>query len=553
MNISNINIKIDKEKENTLYKEGKLRTCVVKTIGEQGTGFFCKIPFLNKTKKVLLTCNHILNNNSIKIGNIIKLIYKNKEKKIQFTEERFCKTNVVLDYTCIEILDNDGIEDFFQIQNDENIKESIKQYINDDISILHYPNRNRLTVNTGYIMKKDNDDYHIIYNIITEQGSSGAPLILLYNEFKLLGMHIGKYGKYGDKILKKGIFINKILEDINQNYILGDYTIFDTFNGIKILDERVNKKNFFQYLFKGNDNILDIYKDKEKINVKQGFIKLDNEKDKKKNNILIKFKKEMHDLNHLFYDCSYLTSLQLSEFYTNNVENMSYMFYNCSSLSSLDLSNFNTNKVKDMSYMFSNCILLSSLDLSNFNTNNVKDMNNMFSECSSLTSLDLSNFNNSNVKNMSNMFYNCCSLISLDLSTFNTNKVKDMSYMFSNCQSLKSLILSNFNTLNTLNMSWMFNKCSSLTSLNLSNFNTNNVNNMNGMFSGCTSLTSLNLSNFNTNNVTEMSFMFAHCFSLKILNLLNFNLKKVKYKDNIFFNCIIKRIITKDEEILNKY
>ena len=34
---------------------------------------------------------------------------------------------------------------------------------------------------------------------------------------------------------------------------------------------------------------------------------------------------------------------------------MRSMFYNCNSLTSLDLSNFNTQNVTDMSYMFSNC------------------------------------------------------------------------------------------------------------------------------------------------------------------------------------------------------
>ena len=58
--------------------------------------------------------------------------------------------------------------------------------------------------------------------------------------------------------------------------------------------------------------------------------------------------------------------------------NMSYMFSDCSSLTSLNLSNFNTNNVKDMSYMFFNCSSLISLNLSNFNTNNVKNMKYMF-------------------------------------------------------------------------------------------------------------------------------------------------------------------------------
>jgi surface protein len=52
--------------------------------------------------------------------------------------------------------------------------------------------------------------------------------------------------------------------------------------------------------------------------------------------------------------------------------------------------------------MFNQCSSLTSLDLSNFNTSNVNNMSGMFSQCSSLTSLDLSNFNTSNVKDMLN-------------------------------------------------------------------------------------------------------------------------------------------------------
>ncbi|MBR6034301.1 MAG: BspA family leucine-rich repeat surface protein [Clostridia bacterium] len=64
---------------------------------------------------------------------------------------------------------------------------------------------------------------------------------------------------------------------------------------------------------------------------------------------------------------------------TCNVTNMSGMFYDCSSLTSLDLSNFNTSNVTDMSNMFCNCISLESLDLSSFDTSNVTNMSFMFS------------------------------------------------------------------------------------------------------------------------------------------------------------------------------
>ena len=61
---------------------------------------------------------------------------------------------------------------------------------------------------------------------------------------------------------------------------------------------------------------------------------------------------------------------------------MGFMFYGCSSLKELNLSNFNINNVTDMASMFSRCSSLEELNLSNFNTNNVTNMNGMFSRCS---------------------------------------------------------------------------------------------------------------------------------------------------------------------------
>jgi hypothetical protein len=47
-----------------------------------GTGFFCEIPFHNKFLPVLITNNHILDENDTKTGKIIKLsIYDINNKK----------------------------------------------------------------------------------------------------------------------------------------------------------------------------------------------------------------------------------------------------------------------------------------------------------------------------------------------------------------------------------------------------------------------------------------------------------------------------------------
>ena len=80
------------------------------------------------------------------------------------------------------------------------------------------------------------------------------------------------------------------------------------------------------------------------------------------------------------------------------------------------------NPLSNTNYMFFNCNKLTSLNLSNFNTNNVKDMSRMFSCCSSLTSLNLSNFNTNNVNNMSCMFDDLnknCDIITTDNNLLN--------------------------------------------------------------------------------------------------------------------------------------
>ena len=75
----------------------------------------------------------------------------------------------------------------------------------------------------------------------------------------------------------------------------------------------------------------------------------------------------------------------------SGVTSMSYMFYNCSNLTTLDLSSFNTSKVDSMSSMFYYCRSLTTLDLSNFNTSNILYIGYMFSDCNSLTTVKVIN------------------------------------------------------------------------------------------------------------------------------------------------------------------
>ena len=316
-------------------------------------------------------------------------------------------------------------------------------------------------------------------------------------------------------------------------------------------------------------------------------------------------------LSEFFNGCETLETISGLEYLnTAKVTNMSFMFYGCSALTSLDLTNFNTAKVTDMSYMFYGCSALTSLDLTNFNTAKVKFMDNMFNGCSALTTIYASDkFVTDNVSYGSDMFTGCkslkdysesktghtfancgttgyftsggCGYAEYDLSsktlTFRYKGVKparaydlnvgnntpewstqkedinkvvfDASFAnarptscckwFDECKNLTDIEgIENLNTEKVTNMGSMFSYCFALTSLDVSNFNTQNVEDMSYMFNVCIRLTSLNVSNFDTQNVKDMSSMFYNCTGLTSLDLSNFNTQNVENMGSMFSWCI---------------
>ena len=74
-----------------------------------------------------------------------------------------------------------------------------------------------------------------------------------------------------------------------------------------------------------------------------------------------------------------------------------YMFYGCSNIYEMDLSNFNTSIVENMASMFQGCYSLISINLSNFDTSQVTHIGMMFMDCWNLLSLNLSSWNTSKV------------------------------------------------------------------------------------------------------------------------------------------------------------
>ena len=106
-----------------IIKQMERNICKI-TVGEnQGTGFFCKIPFpdLNNMLSVFITNNHIINKELLYKDNLIIEINIEEENNIRKLNlnNRMKYTNEEYDITIIEIKEKDGINNYLEL--DDNI------------------------------------------------------------------------------------------------------------------------------------------------------------------------------------------------------------------------------------------------------------------------------------------------------------------------------------------------------------------------------------------------------------------------------------------------
>ena len=194
------------------YKKKVDATCKILS-GNEGSGFFCEIKVNNRLMKVLFTNNHVINN----LNSDIKIEHNKEKKIIKLSKNRFKCTNEELDYTCIEILKEDGFNNYFKIDKNININNPYEEYKYDEYVMIQYPGGDDVSFAQGYI--NNIKDENINYTMKTEYGSSGSPLILDTRNLKIIGIHYQKTSKNNDE--KKAIFMKYIIQDIEkqlQNY-----------------------------------------------------------------------------------------------------------------------------------------------------------------------------------------------------------------------------------------------------------------------------------------------------------------------------------------------
>jgi hypothetical protein len=232
--------------------------CKINKLNEAGTGFVCKILYQNEFRvlPVLITNKYVLDENNIKINDIIHLSFNNDQiiRTIKITNSRKAYIDEDLDITIIEIKPNeDQIYDYLEIDDYNN-----KNYKNEEICILEYPNETSLSF--GKLIEIN--DRNINHNCPTKYDSSGSPIINLSNN-RIIGIHKG-VNKL-NKNIQMGTLIKYVIERFNKaypqknittrNYIIGEMDIKDWYlnYNVQIINsfDEVQRK---YYCLKGDKN-----------------------------------------------------------------------------------------------------------------------------------------------------------------------------------------------------------------------------------------------------------------------------------------------------------
>ena len=190
----------------TIYEQQEKSLCDI-NIGnsEKGKGFLCKIPFPDEFNflRVLVTCNKILGEKDISENNELKLFFNDekKEKIINVTSERKLYINELYDITFIEIFENDGLDNFLDIE--QKLKKNKKIYF------IQFPNDNE---NEGELISKSElikiDNNFFEYKYQTKYSNNGCPIFLLDN-YKVIGINTKK---------NSGTLLSIPIQKFNEKY-----------------------------------------------------------------------------------------------------------------------------------------------------------------------------------------------------------------------------------------------------------------------------------------------------------------------------------------------
>lgn len=200
-----------------LLIKAKEAICIIKTKIDgkdaHGTGFCTKIEDPDEEKQyinVLFTCNHVLKKEYLENNSMINIEINNTKKELKL-ENRRIWSDSELDYTCIEILKNDDIKGFLNIE--EILLQpdyAIENYKNKGIYIFCFMKDLELGFDSGYILETKNN--YLFHNCNTSGGCSGGAIINKATN-NIIAIHKAGIKKNNYNI---GVYMNSIINNMKS-------------------------------------------------------------------------------------------------------------------------------------------------------------------------------------------------------------------------------------------------------------------------------------------------------------------------------------------------
>ena len=186
--------------------------CKIKIENIKATGFFCKIPNINKN--FLMTNYHVIDEIYINKNKEIPLLLNDNKTIfiIDLNKKREKYFNKEYDITLIEIKEDEKIRKYLEL--DDNLFNDNEKiyYRKKSIYILHYIFGKKICVSYGILQSIYN--YDITHSCSTDKGSSGSPIINLENN-KVIGIHTEGFANFN---FNKGTILKYPLNDFIKKY-----------------------------------------------------------------------------------------------------------------------------------------------------------------------------------------------------------------------------------------------------------------------------------------------------------------------------------------------
>ncbi len=327
-----------------------VNSIIFSLIYKNGNNF--KFYLFDEFKKYYLNYDFSINEEDILKYKKLKIEGLNNKNKIEEIIEKeninLCDINLNINQSKYYIKSFKEVKSIYC--EDEIEKNNCFELIKDIIIINGFPNLKYLNLTIGYINESpyEENNYHFYFYLskLIKNAENLKSLILKLHPNNFI-QNIPFYFSLIENLKK--LRIVKIIENCKEQRYFNYDNLLNNFPKLK---ERIycfeefkigNQNNYIEYIYnikkRGIQSLLkckeyqlseEKMKEYFKIHINNKRIKSNlqyNFPRKGEYKIKIEIKKLLNNMSDMFSDCSSLTSLNLSNFNTNNVEDMNHMFY----------------------------------------------------------------------------------------------------------------------------------------------------------------------------------------------------------------------------------